>query len=271
MSSPSRLALITGIAITLMYPLRGACDQPAPAQRPQMTAAEMIAALSKLPPGTPVEFESTTTTTDGGSRKVTEQAAADGASGKATGDAAANFKLANTQPPTATTSQGGASGGDSDGEGSAKGGDRAALIARVLCALGGLLGIGYAVWLLQRKAAIKDAAIAGAAGAALIAAAIEPAILIWSLAAAVGLLLLRFGPAALQARAYEPSRAIIGGIGVLEDQAAKMPDTLGPVSFPTQRAFYLAALALVKAEIAKQQTGNDRAVTSDLKRADGLP
>lgn len=268
--SNTRFLLVTAACVSLIHPLAGMAADP-PAKKTQ-TAEEMIAVLSKLPPGTPIEYESTFTTSQGGGRTVTEQAGAEGASGRAVGDEAANFKMANTQPPAAHTSGSGATGGDSDGEGAAKGGDRAEQMVRVLCALAGLIGLGGAVWILKRGGNWKDAALSGGVGVGLIAAAVYPLVLVFILGGAVLALLARFVPVVLKARAFEPARAMVGGVGAIEQRAnSPQSDDAKQYTFASTREYLLAVAAAVKAEIQREQTGNDREITRELVRADNLP
>jgi hypothetical protein len=254
------------------------CDAPSQpsAPAPSQAATAPTAPPPPAPPaagswldqvlqqGGTVEF---TRSYDGGGTSSTKAAEGVGPGFRGTGDNVDVSKFNGSAPTASAGEQPGAQGGGVS-TGFKVWTDSGRTAVRIVLALLGAIGIGYAAWLLKTKAAIKDAAIAGAVGVAFIAAAIEPAIVLYALGAAVAVLLLRFGPLALQARAYEPARAVIDGIATVEKRATQMPDDGQPIAFKSTREYMLAALKLMKSEIASQQTGNDREITRDIKSPD---
>lgn len=268
------------IAVAVMVLVCG-CDAPTPPSAPAPSQA--ATAPTTPPPSAPpaagswidqvlqqggtVEFRREY---DGGGTSSAKAAEGVGPGFRGTGDNVDVSKFNGSVPTANAGDEPGAVGGGVDTGFRVRGGDKAEIILRVVCGLLGLVGFGYAAWLLKSRAAVKDAAISAAAGAALLAIAFYPAILIYALIGAVAVLLLRFGPAALLARAYEPARSVVDGIATVEERATRMADDGREVTFKSTREFMLAALKLVKSEISSQQTGNDREIIRDIK-AKGLP
>lgn len=286
---PLRLRLVVEPVIwafaALAAVLLAGCDSPSPPSSPAKPQGNAVSAANPDPvPSPPPHAPETwwdrltqtggtvehTRTYDGGGSATERTADGTGPGFRGVGDNVDVSKFNGSAPSASAGEQPGAVGGGLEASFLVKAGDKAEVILRVVCGLLGLLGLGYAAWLIRSRAAIKDAMIAALAGGALLVVALYPPVLVYALGFAVVVLLVRFGPAALQARAYEPARATIDGIATVEKRATEMADDGREMTFKSTREFMFAALKLMKSEIASQQTGNDREITRDLK-ARGLP
>lgn len=187
-------------------------------------------------------------TTDGGSVKETETASGKGASGTATGDQA-KLGIDGSAPGASLSGGGSATGGSVNATGESK--LNASLFGNPLLWVGILCWLGACVAVYLRLP-IRVAIIAGCAGAAFICAALFPGAMLFLVAGAsiVGAVFYIWSETQADkgAKAKEALRAVVAGIA----------------NAPT------GASEVVKAEVGKQATEEDKATIKAIKRDDGL-
>lgn len=237
-----RLKIVTGITIA-MYALL-VLTQHANAQNTQNIPPELMAQLREAmgaKPGQEVEVFWDT-------RDKQEAALAKGASGTATGDKA-ELGIDGSAPGAALSGGGSATGGTISAAGKSQ--INASLFGNPLLWAGILcwLGAGVSVYL---RLPFRVAIIAGCAGGAFICAALFPAatlLIVGGVAACgLGFWLWSEQQADKGAKAKEALRAVVAGIA----------------NAPTEVA------EVVKSEVSKQATEQDRAVIKAVKKADDL-
>jgi hypothetical protein len=240
----SRLDIVTGVRAAMFTCALLVSSAFANAQSPSGLSPEQEAAIRAAlgaKPGQTVEIVVENSATR-------EEAKGKGASGTATGDQA-KLGIDGSAPGASLSGGGSATGGSVSAAGESR--INASLFGNPLLWVGILcwLGAGVAVYL---RLPIRVAIIAGCAGVAFICAALFPAatLLIVGGVAACGLAFWLWSEqqADKGAKAKEALRAVVAGIANATPTAAEM----------------------VKSEVSKQATEQDKAVIKSIKKADDL-